>query len=100
MTDLNHERTIEGRKSNPNITPYDTGEMLQPIVWHNAERDPMRYGKVDFDNDEGATEFTLFAHPSTVEEDCITVQIDPLCVEGRRMQIIIGEQVVYLGQIG
>lgn len=54
------------------LTPYDTGEVLQPIVWRidpssgQFDMKPMpeaekreRYGKVDFDNDESATILTI-----------------------------------------
>jgi hypothetical protein len=43
------------------LTPYDTGARLEPAVWttdggvRNAA-----YGKVDFDNDEGATIVTVW----------------------------------------
>ena len=36
------------------LTPYDTGERLEPQLWP-ADDDPDRYGRVDFDDDEGAT---------------------------------------------
>lgn len=46
-------------------TPYDTGERLEPRVWPTSEPgvsySRTRYGKVDFDNDEGATVFTAYA---------------------------------------
>ena len=46
------------------LTPYDTGKRLQPMPWHvqplnlpdPAEED--QYGRVDFDDDEGATILT------------------------------------------
>lgn len=36
------------------LTPYDTGERLEPRPW-STDGDPERYGRVDFDDDEGAT---------------------------------------------
>lgn len=36
------------------LTPYDTGERLEPQLWP-ANDDPDRYGRVDFDDEEGAT---------------------------------------------
>lgn len=36
------------------LTPYDTGERLEPQLWP-VNDDPDRYGRVDFDDDEGAT---------------------------------------------
>lgn len=41
-------------------TPYDTGARLEPKVWDIAGDDD-RYGRVDFDNDESGTEFTVCA---------------------------------------
>lgn len=40
------------------LTPYDTGERLQPFVWKDLA-DPEDYGNVDFDSDEGITELTV-----------------------------------------
>lgn len=49
------------------LTPYDTGVRLEPHPWHvqprNLEQDPAeaaRYGKVDFDNEEGTTFITSY----------------------------------------
>ena len=45
----------------PNLTPYDTGVRLEPHAWigsHLHTHDD--YGKVDFENDESATEITLY----------------------------------------
>jgi hypothetical protein len=42
------------------LTPYDTGERLEPAVWRPRPEDPDSYGRVDFENDEGATEFTVW----------------------------------------
>ena len=41
-----------------NLTPYDTGERLEPEVWPAGEFHD-HYGKVDFDNEEGATLYTV-----------------------------------------
>lgn len=46
------------------ITPYDTGERLEPKAWHvqprnlPSEEEAERYGRVDFDDDEGRTVLT------------------------------------------
>lgn len=45
--------------SNPPLSPYDTGARLEPQVWP-VNGDPDRYGRVDFDDDESATQFTAF----------------------------------------
>lgn len=39
------------------LTPYDTGERLEPRPWPLIHRD--HFGLVDFDDDEGATAFTV-----------------------------------------
>jgi hypothetical protein len=77
------ESAVAARQANPRLTPYDTGEMLQPELWTSWRSDegwgdsPVDdFGKVDFENDEGGTELTVFAHPSTIEDDVILVQID------------------------
>jgi len=50
----------------PPLTPYDTGQRLQPEVWVTPDRrrpeehDPDRYGRVDFNNDENATDVTVW----------------------------------------
>ncbi|TDP95365.1 hypothetical protein EDF62_0046 [Leucobacter luti] len=44
-----------------NQTPYDTDLRLRPRAWEGeALTTPGAYGKVDFDNDEGATMFTAW----------------------------------------
>ncbi|WP_449279747.1 hypothetical protein [Leucobacter sp. GX0328] len=39
------------------LTPYDTGDRLEPQPWHLSDAD--HYGYVDFDDDESATVFTI-----------------------------------------
>jgi hypothetical protein len=51
------------------LTPYDTGEILQPILH------PGTTGKVDYDNDESSTILTVSARP-TSGSDGTTVDID------------------------
>lgn len=50
------------------LTPYDTGAVAEPVLWqddHDAVRAALRsgnegdIGKVDFDDDEGATVATI-----------------------------------------
>jgi hypothetical protein len=63
----------------PPLTPYDTGERLEPAVWvlpdrrRPEEHDPDRYGRVDFNNDENATDVTVWV--SRVD-GVLTVHID------------------------
>lgn len=40
------------------LTPYDTGEVAEPVVW-KTRGDRSRYGHVDFTNDESATVCTV-----------------------------------------
>ena len=49
-----------------NLTPYDTGDRLEPQPWPlfhtepgGSENDRDHYGYVDLDNDESATVFTI-----------------------------------------
>lgn len=41
----------------PSLTPYDTGDRLEPQPWRLTDND--HYGYVDFDDDESATVFTI-----------------------------------------
>ena len=50
--------------SEEELTPYDTGERLEPAIW---EPEPLignepheDFGKVDFDNEEGRTVLTVW----------------------------------------
>lgn len=43
----------------PELTPYDTGEVLEPKLWPATGDDFDRFGRVDFDNDAGETVFTM-----------------------------------------
>lgn len=46
------------------LTPYDTGERLEPRIWPTSEPgvnySRTRYGKVDFDGEDGFTAATLW----------------------------------------
>jgi len=47
------------------LTPYDTGERLEPRPWVSktvgvTDKNRDMFGKVDFDNDESATELTIY----------------------------------------
>lgn len=58
--------TENGMSPRP-LTPYDTGEVLEPHLWIHPgiEHDPTDpgaravYGKVDFDTDDGFTPATI-----------------------------------------
>lgn len=55
-----------GDGSMTGLSPYDTGERLEPRPWvmqgtvARAYMDPDDFGKVDFDDDEGATIATVW----------------------------------------
>ena len=84
---------VAARKANPKLTPYDTGEMLEPKLWvFPGEEDTTRYGNVDFDNDEGGTEFTIYAHPSHIEDDTILIQIETNAAQ--RIKIVVNDGVL------
>jgi hypothetical protein len=44
------------------LTPYDTGERLEPKLWvlPESNRPHEDYGKVDFENDESVTEAMIY----------------------------------------
>lgn len=48
------------------VTPYDTGGRLEPKAWHvqprnlPSQEEAERYGRVDFDDDEGCTVLTAY----------------------------------------
>lgn len=52
-----------------NLTPYDAGARLEPKPWHvqsfnlPGQEEADRYGRVDFDTDEGATALSVMAEP-------------------------------------
>ena len=48
-----------------NLTPFDTGERLEPHVWAGAQGGDL--GKVDFDDDEGRTVVTVYGERSAVD---------------------------------
>lgn len=56
----------------PALTPYDKGDRLEPIPWHVQHRnlpkleESVRYGKVDFENEESTT--VLTAHVERNED--------------------------------
>lgn len=41
-------------------TPYDTGERLQPMFWPAVADKPESYGRVDFEDDESATQVSAY----------------------------------------
>lgn len=66
-----------------NLTPYDTGDRATPILWVSGSSDftamapdeDDAYGRVDFEDDEGATVATI--HLSRRDDGGYTVHIIP-----------------------
>jgi len=42
------------------LTPFDTGVRLEPQPWQPLLAEPQDWGKVDYDNDESNTVFTIW----------------------------------------
>lgn len=94
---------------NQTLSPYDHGTRLEPNPWvkngvtGNDEPRPASaddYGRVDFDNEEGATEFTVWAVPT---EDGIMIRVDsmseaPITVETETDRLAREAQVAKLYQ--
>lgn len=57
------------------LTPYDTGVRLEPKPWHVQrlnlpdEEEADRFGRVDFDNDEGAVGLTVYVEYDKLSEE-------------------------------
>jgi hypothetical protein len=73
------------------LTPYDTGARLEPKPWvkdgytgdeYIRPVTPDDYGKVDFDNEEGATKLTVWAEPG--EDGLVVLHV---CAHGNRVRI-------------
>ncbi|MBG6106597.1 hypothetical protein [Frigoribacterium sp. CG_9.8] len=98
MSVLDLEATAAARAANPTLSVFDTGEMLEPTYAYGLAEKRDGYwktGTVDFDNDEGATVFTIFAHPSTIDDDTTLIQIDTLA--GDKFRIMLNDGTVYFG---
>lgn len=68
----------------PNLTPYDTGERLEPKLWVTSTAGLTRdnadeFGKVDFDDEEGATAFTVRAERNP--DGSYTLRVENISVE-------------------
>lgn len=77
------------------LTPYDTGDRLEPKPWSIAHTEPGgsaedrdRYGRVDFDNDESGTEFTVCAKRG--DDGKAVLEIDLMAAEGNFTVIVDG----------
>ena len=73
----------QARKDYPNLTLFDTGEALQPKPWPvSSMQDDDDWGKVDFDNDEKATELTLSIGPSKTVDRMLDLDIEKGSYDG------------------
>ncbi|MGY4541377.1 hypothetical protein ACVWY0_001286 [Arthrobacter sp. UYNi723] len=60
------------------LTPYDTGDRLEPHPW--PRNTPEDYGKVDFDDEEGATALTLHVDRNKDASGGYTLHIENVSV--------------------
>lgn len=74
-------------KQTPSLTPFDTGEVLEPHTGPN--------GVVDFDNDESATIVQVQATDSKTTDDTTTLQVTGL--GGGFIEVIVAGRVVWFG---
>ena len=73
------------------LTPYDTNERAEPVIWvvpetgwiestiadRRAETDD--WGKVDFDDDSGATLVTIWVEPNG--DGAVIVHVSPMAAD-------------------
>ena len=78
------DMTLKGKRPEPSLTPYDTGERATPIPWVSGSsdftampdgRDPDDFGRVDFEDDESSTVATI--HLSRRDDGGYTAHIIP-----------------------
>ena len=77
------------------LSPYDTGARLDPKVWPvNGDSD--RYGRVDFDDDEGATQFTAYGERRSEGSYALHVELNA----GAANTAVFVDEVLYVpGQL-
>lgn len=74
------------------LTPYDQGTRLEPKPWQVQnlnlpdEEEADRYGRVDFDNDEGATGLTVYVEYDKLSEES-TLHIGNV-TDGAKLRIV------------
>jgi hypothetical protein len=84
------------------LTPYDTGARLEPVPWVNpkartAGKEEVRpaeeddWGKVDFENDESATEVIIWVAPMHQGDDGQIINVERM---GEQPLIIVVDGVV------
>lgn len=75
----------------PAVTPYDTGERLEPRPWVSRERPAQGdddFGRVDFDDEEGHTVVTI--HVRRRHPGAYMVRIDNLGLE--HVEVYVGHK--------
>lgn len=82
------DAAAQRRIDDPSLSPYDTGEVLQPVPWASA----LAWGSVDFDNEEGQTELTLRVYPSGVDDETLVLDIDSGLL--RKLKIVVNDGTV------
>lgn len=66
------------------LTPYDTGERLEPRPWVQPGTQPKNlaaYGRVDFDNEESSTALTVFVDRDLGNHNSYTLHFENVNVE-------------------
>jgi hypothetical protein len=96
MSPFNTDAAQAARAANPLLSVFDTGEMLEPKIERTTDT-VHKTGTVDFDNDESATICSIFAHPSTSEDDTTLIQIDTLA--GGKFKVMLNDGVLFNGDI-
>jgi hypothetical protein len=85
MTKFNKDAAEAARKYSPDLSVFDTGEMLEPFYEKNGHKN----GTVDYDDNAGSTVLTMSAYPSSVDDDTVIVQIDSSLFS--RLKIVIND---------
>lgn len=78
------------REKNPNLTVFDTGEMLEPICVVD-EATGRKTGAVIFEDDESHPVLVIDAGPSTMHDDTVVVQIDTDGLVGDKIMVVIND---------
>ena len=101
MTRFNMEAAQAARYENPSLSIFDTGEILEPAyeyVESNSQAGAYRKtGTVDFYDGEGTNIASIFAHPSTIEDDTTLVQIDT--PDGGKFKIMLNDGQIFNGDV-
>lgn len=62
--------------TSPGLTPYDTGDRLEPHRWRERPDQPEHYGKVDFDDDESSTVATVHIEKTPAGKYRLVIETD------------------------